>query len=110
MVASYVQPGRIINYTNTGSSEIAYGEVVILTEIIGVATISIPAGVTGTIEITGVYQLPTETTAAFTVGQTVYWDGSKAIATKPETDVVIAGRVVVPKAQSSATALIKLAG
>lgn len=109
-MANYVQEGRIINYANTGEKAIAYGDVVVLTEIIGVATMNIPAGATGTVEITGVYEMSAETTSAFSTGQTVYWVDDKLTTTQPETGAVVGGRVIEPKAQASAVALVKLVG
>lgn len=111
-MAKFVQPGRTINYKNEGSEIIKWGDVVILTEIIGIATTDIAVGAMGTVELSGVYEVEAETSAAFTVGQLIFWDkdNKRLTATKAESNAVIAGRAIEAKGSSSATALIKLGG
>lgn len=109
-MASYVQKGEIINYRNIGNEKIPFGEVVVLSERCGVACMDIPAGALGTLAISGVYEMPAETTAAFTVGQTLYWDAAaKAVTTtKAEENAILAGIAVEPKDEAAATALVRL--
>lgn len=85
MMATYVQKGENINYKNDGSEKIAYGDVVVISDRIGVASVDISAGETGVISLEGVYEMPAEASAAFEVGQTVYWDttNKRLTATKP---------------------------
>lgn len=111
-MANYIQEGRVINYRNDGADDIKYGDPVVLTEIIGVATIEIPVGSLGTVELGGVYEIEAETTAAFAVGQEIYWDDENKCltATKADTGAIRAGRITEAKAQSSAAACVKLGG
>lgn len=109
-MANYVQKGENINYKNDGSEKIAYGDVVVISERIGVASVDIPAGGAGVISIEGVYEMPAETSAAFAVGQTLYWDetNKRLTATKASSGAVTAGIATEPKETSAAFALVKL--
>ncbi|GKH48208.1 hypothetical protein CE91St45_27700 [Oscillospiraceae bacterium] len=110
MMATYVQKGENINYKNGGSEKIAYGDVVVISDRIGVASVDISAGETGVISLEGVYEMPAEATAAFEVGQTVYWDTTNKhlTATKPASGAIVAGVAIEPKATAAALALVKL--
>lgn len=107
--AVFVQDGKIINYKNMGDNPILYGDVVVLTGRIGVAAIDIQPDQLGVLEVSGVYEMDAETTAAFTTGQAVYWDSTKKCltATKAATPI-IAGWVIEDKIQAAARALVKL--
>lgn len=108
--AVYVQDGKIINYKNTGAEVIPFGSTVILTERIGVATFDIQPGTLGTLELSGVYEMDAENTAAFAVGQTLYWDDANKCltATKAEDSPVTAGFAVEVKAQTQTRALVRI--
>ena len=58
MMATYVQKGENINYKNGGSEKIAYGDVMVISDRIGVASVDISAGETGVISLEGVYEMP----------------------------------------------------
>lgn len=104
--ASYVQRGEVIDFKNAGSTAIKANDVVSLTTRIGIAATDIPVGVTGTVNVMGVYDVPASNTEAFTVGQAVYWKGSSLTATS--TDAIVAGWVVEPKATPGTKARIKI--
>ena len=106
-MARYIQPGKAIEYTNAGEETIRYGDVVALTSCIGVAAADIAPGETGVIELSGVYEMPAETTAAFTQGQTLYWDSSAKALTATK-GTIAAGIAVEAKATDDALALVKL--
>lgn len=108
-MARYIQDGKIINYQNAGATPVAYGDVLVLTDRIGISTMDIPVGGLGAVELEGVFEIAAEPTPVLTVGQTVYWDtANKCVTgTKPQNGIV-AGIVVEPKAVNAASALIKL--
>ncbi len=109
-MARYIQDGKIINYQNTASEAISYGDVLVLTDRIGISTTDISAGGLGAVELEGVFEIAAEPSPALTVGQTVYWDAANkcVTGTKPESGAVTAGMVVERKAANAAAALIKL--
>lgn len=107
-MARYIKPGKSIDYPNTTGSTIAYGTIVKLTSIIGVAAHDIADKDTGTVMITGVYELPAESTETLEVGEKVYWvTGDKVSKTDGGSDPV-AGIVVEKKESSTATAIVKI--
>ena len=106
-MARYVQPGKAIEYTNASEETIRYGDVVALTNCVGVAAADIAPGATGVIELSGVYEMPADTSAAFTQGQKLYWDASGQKVTATEGDIA-AGIAVEAKPDSAAVALVKL--
>ena len=110
MSARYIQDGKIINYLNDSAATIQYGDVLTLTDRIGIATVNIAPHSVGAVELEGVFQLDAEATAAFAVGQTVYWDAAnnRVTGTKAASGAILAGIVVEPKAAAEPVTLIKL--
>lgn len=83
--AIYLQNGNTINYTNGGSSDIGYLDVIDLTARIVIAADKIAVGATGSVSTEGVFEIPADNTKSFAVGAAVYWDGTKATDTNTET-------------------------
>ena len=128
-MAEYIQTGNVLNYRNDGEEEILPGEVVVLTNRVGVAACHIPVGGLGAVAVSGVYEMPAETTGAFTVGQPLYWDAENGILTAssgvtppsdPEGSQLsvqsaqegnpVAGWAAEPKEASSSAARVRLGG
>ncbi|MEK3976064.1 DUF2190 family protein [Psychrobacillus sp. FSL K6-1267] len=105
-MTKYVQRGETIDYTNASASKIAAGEVVKLTNLIGIASTDIPVGSVGALNVIGVYDIPAVNTEAFTVGQAVYFKDGKVQSN--ETDAVPAGWVISPKATAGTVARVKI--
>ena len=106
--ANFYQDGKTIDFTNGTGSDIKYGDVVSLTNRVGVAGEDIPAGATGSLHVEGVFEMPAVNNAAFSVGDALYWDVSAQKITKTSTDNTPAGWAVYPKAQTGATAYVKI--
>lgn len=104
--AKYVQRGETIDFINNTSADIVAGEVISLSNRIGVAATAIPVGTKGAINVMGVYDLPALTTEAFTIGQTVYFKDGKVQGT--ETDATPAGWIIEPKSQAGTIARVKI--
>jgi predicted RecA/RadA family phage recombinase len=81
--ATFIHDGNSIDYTP--GSNIAAGDVVVLMDLVGVAKRDIPANTTGSLAVTGVFDVPKAVGPGlyFDVGQLVYWDATakKAINT-----------------------------
>lgn len=103
----YVQEGRTLDYIN-GGADIAYCDVVKLTDCIGVAEDDIPNSQTGALSVAGVYELPAETTAGFTMGQKLYWDATNKCVSATSTGNTPCGIATAAKLQASATATVKI--
>ena len=99
----FVQDGKVLDYKNDGSAAIAYGDVVALTACIGVAECDIPKGGIGALSVSGVYELPADTSAAFTMGQALFWDStSGTVKGTTSSGLIPCGFAAAPK-ESSAT-------
>ena len=77
MAENYVQPGEVIEFTNSGSA-IAAGAVVKVGQILGVALVDIANGATGSVQITGVFTVPKVSGAVIAQGESLTWDASAA--------------------------------
>jgi predicted RecA/RadA family phage recombinase len=105
----FIQKGETIDYKNAGETDIAYNDVVALgTNRIGVAEEKIAAGLTGSLNVTGVHEFAAINTAAFSVGDPLYWDTTAKKLTNVSQDNVPAGWATEPKAQTGTTARVKI--
>lgn len=103
---NYVQRGESIDFKNTGASDIKANDVVELGTRIGVAGCDIPVGVTGSVNVIGVFDVPAVTTEAFTVGQQVYWNDTAL--TSDSTGATPAGWIVEAKLLAGSRAKVKI--
>ena len=106
-MVNFIQDGRVIDYANTGA-DIAYHDVVVLGNRVGIAGENIPTGEKGSVIVEGVFEIPAISTEAFTIGQIAYLNAQgKATVTKDALTTVI-GWVTEPKTQAGTSALIKI--
>ena len=75
-MAEYLQRGEALDYTNATDNLIPNDTVVALKDRIGVTGCPIPPGKTGSLHMTGVFEIKKTGTAAIEMGQTVYFDGT----------------------------------
>lgn len=95
MANNHIQPGKVLDYTNTTGNPIASGAVVAVGTTLGVALSNIAPGATGSVAVDGVFAVPKvvgtaigqgaavvfkATTQAFTVGAAEAGDISGACA------------------------------
>lgn len=106
--AVYVQNGNVIDVI--ASADISVGDVVPLTNMCGVALVDIAANDTGSVKLDGVFTLPTDTGAAWSVGEKVYWDATNNRATKTSTSNTPLGFAVTAKASAGTSCNVKLQG
>lgn len=103
-MAKFVQDGNVINFKNATDGLISYGDVVMISTRIGVAACDINVGALGSLNLTGVYEMPCEA-VAFDVGDVLYWAADKL--TKTESGVRV-GICVEPKLQAAIIAKVRL--
>jgi predicted RecA/RadA family phage recombinase len=77
MANNYVQPGEVIDWTN-GGSDVTAGAVVRIGKILGVALVDIAGSATGSVQITGVFEVPKVSGAVIAQGENLTWDASAA--------------------------------
>lgn len=78
MADNFVQPGEVIDWSNSTGSAVAAGAVVKINKILGVALVDIANGATGSVQITGVFTVPKVSAAVITQGESLTWDVSAA--------------------------------
>ncbi len=71
---NYIQDGDVIQYTAGGT--IAAGAVVKMGGTLGVALVDLTSGVTGSVAIQGVFELPKVSGAVIAQGESLVWDVS----------------------------------
>lgn len=103
----YIQKGETIDYINPGAA-IAYGAVVNLGSRIGIAGEAIAVGATGSVHVTGVFELDAINNAAFAVGDTLYWDPVALNLTNVAVGNIPAGWATETKLLASAVARVRL--
>lgn len=78
--------GNIVNIV--ASADIASGEIVVMGDLVGVATYPIKSGETGVIQRRGEYHdVPCDTTTA-DVGDNAYWDAVNSVVTSTASQTV----------------------
>lgn len=76
MARNHVQPGKVLDYVNTGGN-IVSGQVVAVGNTLGVALEDILSGATGSVAIDGVFRVPKVSAAQILQGQSLVWDASE---------------------------------
>lgn len=105
--AEYVQKGEVLDFVNTTEEEIGYKDIVALESRIGVSKEVIPVDGVGSVDVTGVFELPAVTTAAFVTGEPLYWDVAAGKVVKTAGDIS-AGYAFADKLTADAVALVKI--
>lgn len=116
MASNYQQPGEVLDWTNATGAAVAAGDVVAISNILGVALVDIANGATGSVSISGVYTLPKVSAAVIAQGDSLTWDVSAGAfddhdASPATGDITGAAAVAFEAAGNGATTLaVKLTG
>lgn len=105
-MARYIQNGERINITNDSEETIVYGEVIAIGNRIGIALSNIGPGAVGVLHVAGVYEIQSEDSEEFLVGETVYLNESGKITKTPGD--VIAGWVIENKPSNVGVVKVKI--
>lgn len=113
--ATYYQRGESLDYTNSTSSKIAANTVIELKGRIGVVGCDINPGETGSLHMTGVFEIAKTGTAKIDMGQSVYFDGTGITDAaddggNPATPYTPAGYAAKEAAAAATKILVKLQG
>lgn len=106
-MATYIQKGNIIDYTNSGATKIAAGDVVGISTRIGIAASDIAVGEVGTLAVEGVFEINKTASLAISVGDAVYFNVGTAKITATDTDVP-AGWAIAAAAAADTTVRVKI--
>lgn len=107
--AEYWQRGETLDYTNTGTEMIEANTVVVFGNRIGVAGTDIAPSETGSLHVTGIFEMAKTSDGAVEMGSNVYFDG-KGITDTEGDDTVVAGYAAKAAAANDTVILVKLAG
>ena len=107
---NFIQHGNAVDIT--AGADISSGDGVLVGSMFGVAAGDIANGEDGTINLSGVYDLPKIGSQAWTVGALVYWDDSNSRCTTVATDNTLIGVAVaaVGSGASDTTGRVRLNG
>jgi len=107
MTTRFVQPGRVLDFTNAGAA-IASGAGVLIGTRFGVALANIATGATGSVQICGVFTVPKLSTDNMTQGALVYWDAANSRMTLTSAGNTLAGSAAAPAAASTTSVNVLL--
>lgn len=104
MAQNFKQRGDVLQYTNTGSADVASEELIVFGALAGVALADIPAGGTGSVQISGVFALPKKADDAPTQGQALYWNATDKVVTVSDSVTVSEVKTEFPRIGKAAYA------
>lgn len=104
MATNFVQEGKSLNYTPSGS-DVASGDFVLIGAIGGVAKTDIADGKTGAVHVCGVFSVP-KASGAVTQGAKLYWDSTNSVLTTTASGNTIVG--VAAEAAASGDANVRI--
>lgn len=104
--ATFVQDGFSVDYTPT--TAVAAGDVVVQSDLVGIATQDIPANTLGALTVEGVFDVVKQSGTAISAGALVYWDATNQVATTTATGNKLMGKCVRAAAASDATVRVRL--
>jgi len=106
MDATFVQAGDSIDYTP--GSDVAAGSVVILNDLVAVATRPITANTLGALTVSGIFDFTKKADEAIDAGTKVYWDSTNGYATATSTDNTYIGKATADAAAADATVRVRM--
>jgi predicted RecA/RadA family phage recombinase len=90
MTTRFIQPGKVLDFTNAGTA-IASGAAVVIGTRVGVALANIANGATGSVQICGVFQMPKTAGDTIAQGAPVYVIAATGVFTTTASGNVLAG-------------------
>jgi len=113
-MTNYVQEGKVLNHTVAGTA-ISSGDIVELTDLVGVAVTDGAVGEEIAVQVCGVFELA-KATGAVTIGQKLYFDADNDEVTtdseggSPWGDFTLVGYAAAAADSGDATVNCKLVG
>jgi predicted RecA/RadA family phage recombinase len=105
LMASYSQAGCLIEHTP--SAAVAAGAVVLLGDLVTVATHSIAANAAGTVAVDGVWSIA-KAAGAVSQGALLYWDATNSVVTTTASTHKRAGKAAAAAASGDASVMVIL--
>jgi predicted RecA/RadA family phage recombinase len=108
--ATYIQHGNTVDYTP--SVLVPAGSVVVINDLLGVATRKLPANEPGAIAVVGVFDIAKATGVGTdaAAGLPIYWDAGNQVATPDDNAGAnkLLGKSLLPAADDDATIRVRL--
>ena len=107
--ATFIHDGNSIDYTP--GADVSAGDVVVQSDLVGIAKLDIVSGALGALAVTGVFDLPKASgDGGIAAGAEVYWDEAEQVA---KTDAEAGankklGKTVVAAADTDTTVRVRL--
>jgi len=112
---NYIQEGDCLNYTAT--ADIDSGDMVVMTDLVGIAVTDIAEDAVGAVCIKGVFEVTKKTTDVVTIGQKLYFETGAARLTTDADDgeaepaaYVLAGYAAAPAGNTATKVQVRLIG
>ncbi|MDO5566079.1 MAG: DUF2190 family protein [Planctomycetia bacterium] len=105
MQAQFIHDGAVIDYTPT--VDISAGDIIVVGTLVGVTRLDLPAGVNGSLWLTGVYDIA-KATEAFGQGDMVYWNRTLGRAQSVATGNIPLGQAVTASSETDTTVRVRL--
>ena len=90
--ATFVHDGDAVDFVPTAA--VAAGTVVVQGNLVGVARRDVAVGQTGSLAVTGVFDLPVTALTGWAVGDLAYWNAAAGVATETVGTNKLFGKVV----------------
>lgn len=107
--AAYWQRGEAIDFTNTTGAAIEANEIVVFGSHIGIAGTPIAKDETGSLHVSGVFEMPKKENEAIGAGTDVYYSADDGI-TATEAGNTKAGYAIEAASETDTTVKVKLLG
>ena len=91
-IATMTSEGNTVDYKPV--ADVAAGAVVVAGDLVGVAKRPIPANTLGSLDLTGIYEVPKDSAVAITLGTLLYWDAGNQRVTATVGSNKLFGRAV----------------
>lgn len=108
MAKNHIQEGKVMTWTNGTGSDVSAGDVVLVTNRIGIALGDIANGAKGELAIEEVWEIDKAAPLVIDQGDLVYWDAADGNVNKTATDNTLAGFAFVAAASADTTVMVKI--
>lgn len=84
---NFVQEGVTLSFANGATAAITSGQMIVFGDTVAVACTDIAKSTSGTVQMSGVFELPKEAPLVIAQGDKLYYNATGNILTKTNTDV-----------------------
>lgn len=105
-----IAEGKSLSYTNATEAAIAAGDLVVIGTRVGVAAVDIAIGATGTVAVSGVFEVPKEAPLVVAQGDLLYCDATSGELDKTSEAQTLAGYAYAAEVSAATTVKVVLNG